>query len=169
MAEIVTYADEIPEGAQVPEVVEGRLTWPAKSPRELSTDVPEKIRGLFVESSRAEDVGAYRLAGAGYRATVEEICKDQGAQGNNLFAKIKDLGTRGVIAQDLADAFDEARYLGNDSLHDGLAYAPDEVADVAELIQEATEVLYVQPADRARMRQARSTRRAAHKAAQQGP
>ncbi|MFI6587464.1 DUF4145 domain-containing protein [Embleya sp. NPDC050493] len=109
--------------------------------RELSTDVPEKIRDLFTEASRAEDVGAYRLAGAGYRATVEEICKDRGAQGNNLFAKIKDLGTRGVIAQDLVDAFDEALYLGNDSLHDGLAYAPDGAADVAELIKEATELL----------------------------
>lgn len=121
-----------------PKVVGRRLIRPAKNPRELSVDVPED---LFVEASRAEGASAYRLAGAGYRATVEEICKDQGAQGNTLFHKIKDLGTRGVIDQDMVDAFDEARFLGNDSLHDGLAYAPDEVADVAGLIEEAVELL----------------------------
>lgn len=37
--------------------------------------------------------------------------------------------------------------LGNDSVHKGLEYAPDEVADIAGLIEEAALVWYVQPAD----------------------
>ncbi|MGW9213565.1 DUF4145 domain-containing protein [Embleya sp. NPDC055664] len=137
--------------------------------------MPGRVRGSAPASDIAVHdpiravVGAYRLAGAGYRATAEAICEDRGAQGKYLFAMIKDLGARGVIDQDMVDAFDEARFPGNDSLHDRPSYAPDEVADVAELIEEATELLYVQPAQRKRMKDARGARRAAHKAAQQGP
>lgn len=47
------------------------------------------------------------------------------------------------------------------AFHDGLEYAPDEVADVAGLIEEAVQVLYVQPAERQRMAAARLARRKA--------
>lgn len=64
----------------------------------------------------------------------------------------------------------EARLLGNWSLHDGLEFSAAEVADVAELIAEAVHVLYVEPAERARMRQTRKDRRDQYKKAtgQQG-
>lgn len=48
--------------------------------------------------------------------------------------------------------------VGNDSLHDGLAYSQDEPADVAELVTEVVTILYVHPAQRA-------ARRAENKAA----
>ncbi len=94
-----------------------------------------------------------------YRAAIEELCKDQGATKYSLYEKIDELSGR--LGPDLIDDLHEARMLGNDSVHQGLIYSVDEVADVAELIIEIAEHLYVQPARKAAMRQSRAQRRAA--------
>ncbi|MEU9305933.1 DUF4145 domain-containing protein [Streptomyces sp. NPDC048269] len=117
---------------------------------------------MFAEAALAEAAGAHRLAGIGYRATVEQIVKERGATGNNLAQRILALSGVGV-PQDVVDAFHEARFVGNDSAHDALAYSAEEIADIAELILEAVLVLYVQPAQRARMAQQRAARRASAK------
>ncbi|MFF4604023.1 DUF4145 domain-containing protein [Streptomyces sp. NPDC001339] len=131
-------------------------------PRQVSSDAPPLVREVFREAALAEAAGAYRLAGAGYRAVVEQIAKEQGATGGNLHARITSLATQGV-PQNIVEAFHEARAVGNDAVHDGLAYSAEEIADVAELINEAVFVLYVQPAQRQRMAAARAARRQAAK------
>ncbi|MEV5204209.1 DUF4145 domain-containing protein [Streptomyces sp. NPDC053720] len=140
-----------------------RQVWPEPAPRELSSDVPEMVRILFTEASRAERGGGFRLAGVGYRAAVEEICKDQGATKYTLHDKIAELAARG-LPQEVVDAMNEARVVGNDSVHHNLEYAADEIADLAEIIAEATEILYVEPANRKRMAEARKARSQAAKA-----
>lgn len=139
--------------------------WPKKTPRELAPEAPETVREVFAEGALAEAAGAFRLAGIGYRATVEQIVKERGATGKNLYERItalKDLGA----SQEIVDAFHEARFVGNDAAHDALAYSAEEIADIAELIHEAVLVLYVQPAQRAKMAAQRAARRGA---AQQPP
>ncbi|MFJ2061376.1 DUF4145 domain-containing protein [Streptomyces sp. NPDC087908] len=121
--------------------------YPAGEPDQLAPEAPESVRGLFAEGARCEQAGALRAAGAMYRAAVEELCADRGAEGNNLIAKIADLVNRGVPAE-LARDLDEARMLGNWSPHKGLNFFHDEVADVASLIKEAVFLLYVQPVER---------------------
>ncbi|HSA52290.1 MAG TPA: DUF4145 domain-containing protein [Yinghuangia sp.] len=137
------------------------MLWPKHAPRELGADVPQRIRDLYAEAARAEAAGAQRLAGAGYRATVEEICKDQGATKNSLFDKITELTAK--LGQDIVDALHEARLVGNVSLHDGLVFFQEEIADLADLVAEVTFVLYDQPAQRKRMANARKQRQDAHK------
>jgi hypothetical protein len=58
----------------------------------------------------------------------------------------------------------EARLVGNDSLHDGLVYSPDELADIAELIAAAVKLAFVQPAEKEAMKEARRLRREANQA-----
>ncbi|MFM9449157.1 DUF4145 domain-containing protein [Streptomyces acidiscabies] len=149
-------------GAEAPEASWRRQLWPEPLPRELPADAPEMVRALYAEASRAESTGAYRLAGVGYRAVVEEICKDRGATGNTLYAKITDLANQG-LPQDVVDAMHDARVVGNDSVHQGVEYAADEIADLAEILAEVVELLYVQPAKRKRMSDARAARSAAAK------
>ncbi|WP_328982799.1 DUF4145 domain-containing protein [Streptomyces mirabilis] len=141
--------------------VRRRVIWPEPVPRKVGPEVPARIRDLFDEAARTESAGAMRLAGAGYRAVVEEICKDRGASGRTLYDKITDLESRG-LPSDVTQALHEARMVGNDSLHDGLEYASDELVDIAELVTEVTVILYVQPAQRARLAAARQARRATH-------
>lgn len=134
--------------------------WPTQMPRELPPEAPDSVREVFSEAALAESVGAFRLAGIGYRAAVEQIVKERGAAGKNLYERITGLTALGA-PQDIVDAFHEVRFVGNDAAHDALAYSADEIADVAELISEAVFVLYVQPAQRADMAAQRAARRAA--------
>ncbi|MEV6803186.1 DUF4145 domain-containing protein [Streptomyces sp. NPDC051132] len=148
------------EDGKTGEVLRVIQVWPERQPRELHTSAPNAVRDLFAEGARAEAAAAYRAAGAMYRATVEELCKALGAEGNNLASKINDLVNRGVTSE-IVENLHEARFLGNWSLHDGLEFSAEEVADVADLIAEAVHILYVQPEERRAMRDARKARRAA--------
>ncbi|MEU1302494.1 DUF4145 domain-containing protein [Streptomyces shenzhenensis] len=134
--------------------------WPSKAPRQLASEAPEAVREVFAEAALAEAAGAFRLAGIGYRAAVEQIVKERGAGGKNLYERIAALKNLGA-PQGIVDAFHEARFVGNDSAHDALAYSVEEIADIAELICEAVLVLYVQPAQRAAMAAQRAARRSA--------
>lgn len=144
------------------------LAWPRRAPREMDAAVPEEIRSLFAEGSEAEHAGALRAAAAMYRATVEALCTERGAAGKNLYNDIEGLKTKGV-SDDIVDHLHEARILGNWSLHKGTEFTAEEVADVADLIYEALFEVYVQPAQRAAMREARRNRRTAHRAGETEP
>ena len=141
----------------------GRRLWrtmaaPKESPRTLHESAPENMRSLFAEASECEMVGAHRGAGVLYRAAVEELVKEQGANGKDLYSKIDSLKAK--LPDELVEDLHEARMLGNDSIHAGITYSRDEVADVAKLIEEAVLVLYVQPEEKRAMREARKARRA---------
>ncbi|MGY2700776.1 DUF4145 domain-containing protein [Nocardioides sp. HB32] len=134
---------------------------PHPSPRSLHESAPAAVRGLFEEASRCEKAKAFRAAGVMYRAAVEELVKDQQATGGTLWHKIESL--KGRLSNELVEDLHEARLLGNDSIHAGLTYSEEEVADVAGLIEEAVLVLYVQPEQKRAMRDARKARREATK------
>lgn len=163
---------QLPNGVRTRRIETLSVTqvYPDQAPRELGPEAPAAVREVFAEAALAEAAGAFRLAAIGYRATVEQIVKDKGAPGKNLYERITGLTTLGV-SQDIVDAFHEARFVGNDAAHDALAYSAEEIADIAELVIEAVVVLYVQPAQRAAMAQQRAARRAAAKqaASQSGP
>lgn len=134
------------------------MVYPHPAPRELHETVPDAIRSLYAEASKCEQASAMRGAGVLYRAAVEELVKDQGAAGKDLYNKIEDLKIKG-LDDGLVDDLHEARMLGNDSIHAGIVYSAEEVADVAALIEEASVTLYVQPAEKRRLREARKARR----------
>jgi hypothetical protein len=138
---------------------------PEQMPRTLDSAAPNGVRSLYQEASVCENKGALRGAGVLYRAAVEELVKDQGGTGANLYAKIDSL--KGKLADELVEDFHEARLLGNDSIHAGISYSPEEVADVAGLIEEAVLQLYVHPAQKRAMRVARQARRDTAKAVEQ--
>ncbi len=138
--------------------VEVRLAWPERLPRELPAEAPEAVRSLYREASIVEHAGALRGAAVLYRAAAEELVKDQGAAGGDLYHRIEALRGSGVD-EDLVRDLHEARLLGNWSIHEGVTFSAEESADVAELLQDCVEVLYVEPARREAMRTAREARR----------
>lgn len=144
-------------------LVDLKLMWPRRSPREIDPSIPQEIRALFSEGASSENIGAFRAAAAMYRAAVEAVCHERKADGKDLFHKIDDLKNKGV-ADDIVEDLHQGRMLGNWSLHDGLEFSADEVADVADLIYEALFQIYVQPAQRAALRASRKSKRDAHRA-----
>ena len=51
------------------------------------------------------------------RKTLEEICNDKSATGNNLFKRLENLSTQIVLPTELKEAMQELRLLGNDAAH----------------------------------------------------
>lgn len=115
-----------------------------------------------------------RAAGAMYRMALELICDEKGIPrtGNNtdgkaysrLVHRVGDLEAHGLPA-DLATDLHEVRLVGNDSVHEGIAFSVDELNDIAGMVEEAVQILWVQPALRVAMKAAREARREAFKAA----
>lgn len=161
--EVVGYEDAKGRQAANIEEIWRRQIWPELRPRQLHDDAPDLIRELFAEASKAQNTGARRLAGVGYRAVVEEICKDQGATANHLYGKINELASNGV-PPDVISTLHEGRIVGNESIHHSVEFSAPEIEDVAQLVEEVVHYLYVEPARRARMAQARQQRIAEAKA-----
>ena len=62
-------------------------------------------------------IGAGTVASAlMIRRTVEELCNDRAAIGNNLKDRLVALGNKVVLPTDLMDALNNVRLLGNDSI-----------------------------------------------------
>jgi hypothetical protein len=51
------------------------------------------------------------------RKTLEELCLDRQATGGHLKERIRSLGTKVVLPQELLDGLDDLRLLGNDAAH----------------------------------------------------
>ncbi len=51
------------------------------------------------------------------RKTLEEICLDKGATGDNLYKRIENLKSTIVLPKELLSAMQELRLLGNDAAH----------------------------------------------------
>ena len=149
-------------------ITDVRIIHPLPEPEGLDDSIPTDIADLFREGSLCETVGAYRAAAGVYRACVEMVCKDQGFTSGKLYDKIEALKASLGADSYIADDMHEARSLGNDGLHDGLAYSHAEVQDVAGLIREALLVLYVQPAEKKRFKELRQANRAAFRAQGRG-
>jgi Arc/MetJ-type ribon-helix-helix transcriptional regulator len=79
--------------------------------------IPTEILDVLQEAIICHSVGAYRSASIMVRRALEELCKAQGAKGNNLKDRIAALGQKIVVPKDLLDATDELRILGNDAAH----------------------------------------------------
>ena len=141
---------------------------PAPGSRTLDSAAPLAVAAAYSEASQCQVIGAMRAAGAMYRKALELLCDEQGIPrtGNNAIGKtysrlvnrVPDLQAKG-LATDLVDNLHEVRLVGNDSVHEGIAFSPAELDDIAGMIEEAVEVLWVQPAQRATMKTAREARR----------
>ena len=82
-----------------------------------STNIPQNIKKTFEEALKCHSSGSFVSSAMMVRRTLEEICKDKGASGANLKLRIADLKSKIVLPQELIEAMDELRLLGNDAAH----------------------------------------------------
>jgi len=64
-----------------------------------------------------------------------------------LQVRVDDLASKGIDSE-VVKNLHEAPLVGNDSVHDGVSYPAGELADIADLIAEAVQLAFVQPAER---------------------
>jgi hypothetical protein len=79
--------------------------------------VPPRILASFEEAISSHANACYKAAAIMVRRTLEEICADRNATGANLKERIASLRNKITIPQELLEAADELRLLGNDAAH----------------------------------------------------
>jgi hypothetical protein len=80
-------------------------------------NVPSKVVDALAEAIKCHANECFGEAAIMVRKTLEELCADRGATGANLKERVKELGTKVVLPQELVDGMDDLRLLGNDAAH----------------------------------------------------
>lgn len=80
-------------------------------------NIPTPIVSALDEAIVCHANECYVAAAIMVRKTLEELCRERGAQGNNLKERIRALGTKIVLPNELLDGLDDLRLLGNDAVH----------------------------------------------------
>lgn len=109
-------------------------------------DVPANIVASFDEALRCHSVGCHMAAALLVRRTLEEVCQNKGATGKDLKDRIADLKGKIVVPDELFQAMDELRLLGNDAAHiEAKSYdkvSSEEIEVAIEFTKEFLKALY---------------------------
>jgi len=98
----------------------------------VDESVPEEIANDFAEAMRCLWIESYKASVAMCRRSVEAACHDLGATGRNLYEKIEDLASKGVITDRMRRMAHRVRLTGNENLH-GKGKASDAHFDADDL------------------------------------
>jgi len=80
-------------------------------------NLPTAVLRAFEETISCHANRCFTAAAIMVRKTLEELCLDRQATGSNLKERIRALGTKVVLPQELLDGLDDLRLLGNDAAH----------------------------------------------------
>ena len=104
------------------------------------------VRNAFEEAIKCHAEGCFVASAIMVRKTLEELCSDRQAEGENLKERIKALGTKIVIPAELIAGLDDLRLLGNDAAHiESREYekvGKDEVEVSIEFTKEVLKAVY---------------------------
>lgn len=80
-------------------------------------NIPSKVLGAFQEAIISHSNQCFVASAIMIRKTLEEICKDKGATGKDLYKRLESLKSKIVIPKELMESMQELRLLGNDAAH----------------------------------------------------
>jgi hypothetical protein len=111
-----------------------------------ATNLPPTVLASLEEAVSCAAVACHRAAAMMVRRTLEDVCHDRGATGDNLKERLADLGTKIVVPKELLDGLDNLRLLGNDAAHiKALTYnevGPEEVMLAIDVTKEVLKAVY---------------------------
>ena len=93
------------------------LTSPTESIPLDKEKIPENVLRAIEEAIKCHSESCYIAAAIMIRKTLEEICFERGANGNNLKDRLINLGGKILIPKELLSGMDDLRLLGNDAAH----------------------------------------------------
>lgn len=82
-----------------------------------STNIPASITNALEEAISCHANECFIAAAIMVRKTLEELCHVRVATGANLKERIRNLGAKVLLPQELLDGLDDLRLLGNDAAH----------------------------------------------------
>lgn len=93
------------------------VSYPAERIDFDTTNLPSKVLASFEEAVTCHANQCYIAAAIMVRKTLEELCSDRGARGNNLKQRVKSLKDKVVLPKELLEGLGDLRLLGNDAAH----------------------------------------------------
>ena len=93
------------------------VTYPSDSIPFDKENIPEKVLNAFEEAIVSHSTNCFVAAAIMIRKTLEEICHERAATGKTLYDRLKVLGEKIIVPQELVDGLQELRLLGNDAAH----------------------------------------------------
>lgn len=107
--------------------------------------LPPNIKRIYKETINALNNQQPVLGGIGIRALVETICKDKQANGKDLFHKINDLVTIGVLTTDGATILHKIRTLGNEAAHEVKPHEFEQLSLAMDVCEHLLQGVYILP------------------------
>ncbi len=152
------------------------LLYPKRSTETLAVkkymNVPFNLQRIYWETLDSFNYGNYTLCGAGVRALVEGLCKENGIEdGNveirksdgtiefqrktNLQGKINGLHESGKLTEQNANILHEHRFLGNDAIHELSIPSKEDLELAIEIVENVFDTLYETPSKGQRLKSKR--------------
>ena len=107
--------------------------------------LPSSLKRIYEETLNTLNSGQAVLSGIGIRAIVETVCKDKNAIGSNLFDKINNLVTQGVLTPAGANILHKLRTLGNDAAHEVKPHTNTQLGLAFDVIDHLLQGVYILP------------------------
>jgi hypothetical protein len=107
--------------------------------------LPNDVQRIYEETVKAMNNDQSVLAGIGIRALIESVCRDRGAVGNNLLAKIDALVGMGVLAPPGAEILHKIRTLGNAAAHEVKPHTSEQLALAMDVVENTLQAVYILP------------------------
>lgn len=130
------------------EVITEKLYPNPENGREALEDsyiLPTNLKRIYDETLNTLNSGQAVLSGIGIRAIVETVCKDKNTTSGNLFGKINELVTLGVLTQDGAHILHKLRTLGNDAAHEVKPHTNTQLGLAFDVIDHLLQGVYILP------------------------
>ena len=93
------------------------LSYPPRLISFDATNIPARILESFQEAILCHGNNCLKASAIMIRKTLEELCNDKSASGKNLYKRLENLSTQIVLPNELKEAMQELRLLGNDAAH----------------------------------------------------
>lgn len=116
-----------------------------RNPIEDDFILPTNLDRIYTETIKSINNGQSVLTGIGIRAIVETVCKDKQASGKDLYQKINDLVTQGVLTKDGADILHKLRTLGNEAAHEVKPHDKVQLGLALDVIDHLLQGVYILP------------------------
>jgi len=131
-------------------------SFPAETIDFDATNIPAPVSNAFEEAIKCHAQSSFVSSAIMVRKTLEELCRDRNAVGSNLKERIKALGSKVVLPQELLEGLDDLRLLGNDAAHiesqEYTRVGKEEVEVGIEFAKEVLKAVYQYSALLARLR-----------------
>ncbi|MGN0920221.1 MAG: DUF4145 domain-containing protein [Cellvibrio sp.] len=123
-----------------PSRIEGR-----KSLRNESHYLPKNVQRIYLETLSALNNHSPVLAGIGLRVLIEAICKENNADGGNLYSKIDDLVIKKILTPGGSTILHKIRTLGNEAAHEVKPHNEKQLGLAMEVVEHVLNDVYIIP------------------------